>query len=152
MNECLSEWWMNLLPMFGSLMVVSHLQDQVLSSYTQQQTYHDLALLLLPPWKYIISYPSQPQCSSFCPQVLSLCFNKTTFLHWRCLKNSFLSIHSQTPTFPISTAALPHELKWCSWKPSSSQGRCVLWICWELKSSLAMTVRPPKHPWPVPHY
>lgn len=47
----------------------------------------------LPTQKHIISHPSQTQCVSFCPWVLSLCFNKTIFfLHQRCLKSSFLAV------------------------------------------------------------
>lgn len=40
-----------------------------------------LSLSLLPPQtqKYIISHPSQPQGSAFCPWVLSSCYNKITF-------------------------------------------------------------------------
>ena len=34
----------------------------------------------LPTWNCIISYLSQPLCSSFYQRVLSLCFNKTTFM------------------------------------------------------------------------
>ena len=35
-------------------------------------------------------------------RVLSLCFSKTTFSHQKCLKNSFLAIHSRTPNFHAS--------------------------------------------------
>ena len=34
--------------------------------------------------------------NSFCPWVLASCFHKITFLHQRCLKNSFLAISSGT--------------------------------------------------------
>ena len=50
----------------------------------------------LPTWRYTISHPSQLQCSSFCPWVLSLCFNKTTFLYQRHLQEFFLGHRLQT--------------------------------------------------------
>lgn len=53
----------------------------------------------LPTWKYIIGHLSQSQCSSFCPRVLPPCFNKTTFLHWRHLKSSFLTFCSEPQHF-----------------------------------------------------
>ena len=61
--------------------------------------------------QYIIGHPSQPQgSSSFCPWLLSLSFNKTTNMHQRHLKNSFmvvgsgphstkLHLHSKTTSF-----------------------------------------------------
>ena len=44
-----------------------------------------------------MSYPSQPQYSSFCPRVLSLCFNKIIFVQQRCLKKSLLAVGSRAP-------------------------------------------------------
>ena len=56
----------------------------------------------LPTPKYIKSHPSQAWSSSYsCPQVLSQCFNKTTILHHRRLKNSILVVGSGPhPTKP----------------------------------------------------
>ena len=67
------------------------------SSLAYKTSFENLPFSLPPPTpKYIISYPSQPRgSSSFCPWVLSPCFNKTTIFHQRHLQNSFLAISSR---------------------------------------------------------
>lgn len=50
--------------------------------------------------KVILSCSSQSQYIAFCPGSCHRAVKRTPFLHWRHLKNSFLTICSQTPTFP----------------------------------------------------
>lgn len=52
--------------------------------------------------KYIISHSSQPEYSSFCPQVQ--CFNKTTFLHWKLSFSEFFhDLWFWTPTLQTTS-------------------------------------------------
>ena len=79
----------------------------------------------------MISHSSQPQYSSFCPRVLSPCSNKITFLHQRCLKNSFLAVSSKLPSLqnPMNYENLQHgERETWADEPFPVQES---WIKWE---------------------
>ena len=54
-----------------------------------------------------MSYPSQLQCSSSCPRVLSPCFNKSPLCTKDVFKNPFLAISSGLPP-TIITPKLHH--------------------------------------------
>ena len=54
----------------------------------------------LPSWGYVMSYLSRPQCSSCCPQVLSLCFNKPPLCTKDVFKNSFQAVGSRPHPSP----------------------------------------------------
>ena len=81
----------------------------------------------IPTWGYIMSCPSWPECSSFCPWVLSPCFNKITFLHQRHLQEFFLSCwlwttpwtphHPKTSSIPnVPLTKLSCFWNLCIWK------------------------------------
>ena len=65
----------------------------------------------LPTWKYIMSYPSWPQCSASCPWVLSPCFNKIIFFAPKT-SSRILSWLSAPPHHHPKTSSLGNVKGW----------------------------------------
>lgn len=111
-------------------MVVSHLQDQVLSSYTQQQAYHDLALLCSPKshtWVIGLNAPgwqSQdtqpwPSLSDLVHAITKAILKYLSFSYWfekwsqtegsLLPQRSLMPLLSQSQAFPTVVQAKPFD-------------------------------------------
>ena len=109
-------YWTVISDLFPTVASPLKVLETMLPKFLREYSYPQFPPNTLPIPRYIISYPSQaPGQQLFLPTGPVPCFNKTTILHQRCLKNSFLVI-SSGPHLYSKTSSIPgpqdHDLSW----------------------------------------